>query len=132
MEQFYSILQSNPNTNDSNVLKKQGNLLYESHDSLRENFEASWARADQIVEYVQSLEPFGVYGSRMMGGWFGGSILIMVDKTRQQEIIDHLEKWFVDSFRRKTKILQFSSSTGTEVSNITKEEIPASINYLFR
>ena len=73
----------------------------------------------------------GVYGSRMMGGGFGGSILFMVDKTRQQEIIDNLEKWFVQSFRRKTTIFQFTSSTGTDITNISKDEVPSAIQYLF-
>lgn len=132
VKEFYSVLQSNQNANDPNVFKKLGSLLYESHDSLKDNFEASWTRADQIVEYAKGLESMGVYGARMMGGGFGGSILLMVDKTRQQEIIDNLEKWFVQSFRRKTTIFQFTSSTGTETTNISKDEVPSAIRYLFR
>ena len=131
VKEFYSLLQSNRNVNNPNTFKKLGSLLYESHASLKDNFEASWTRADQIVEYSKGLESMGVYGSRMMGGGFGGSILFMVDKTRQQEIIDNLEKWFVQSFRRKTTIFQFTSSTGTDITNISKDEVPSAIQYLF-
>ena len=131
VNKFFSILESSKNNNDSSVLPKLGSLLYESHESLKENFEASWNRADQIVEYVKKLAPLGVYGARMMGGGFGGSILLLVDQTKQVEIIKNLESWFFSTFKEKTTIFQFTSANGTEFNSISKDDVPDSIKYLF-
>ena len=46
-----------------------GRLMYESHDSLRQQFEVSCAELDQLVELARSVS--GVFGSRMTGAGFG-------------------------------------------------------------
>ena len=131
VEEFFSILESTKDHNDSSVLPKLGSLLYGSHKSLKENFDASWNRADQIVEYAKQLEPLGVYGARMMGGGFGGSILLLVNQTNQDEIIKNLQSWFFSIFKEKTNIFQFTSAKGTEYNSISKDDLPDSIKYLF-
>ncbi len=131
VKEFFSILQSVNGSKDPTVVKKLGALLYDSHTSLKENFEASWNRADQIVEYSRQLESLGVYGARMMGGGFGGSILLLVDEVRQDEIIKKLQEWFLNSFKEKTTIFQFNSSNGTEISSLSKDDVPHEIMYLF-
>ena len=52
-----------------------GTLLYESHASLRDDFEVSWPEADVAVEAARAA---GALGARMMGGGFGGSALALV------------------------------------------------------
>ena len=49
-----------------------GQLMYESHQSLRDDFEVSCDELDQLVELARSVE--GVYGSRMTGGGFGKDV----------------------------------------------------------
>jgi len=58
-----------------------GRLMYESHESLRDDFEVSCEELDQLVELARSVE--GVYGSRMTGGGFGKSFfeLSLCDHT---------------------------------------------------
>ncbi|HEX6324887.1 MAG TPA: galactokinase family protein [Vicinamibacterales bacterium] len=51
-----------------------GALLTESHASLRDDFEASLPAIDALVERAIS-EP-GVYGARLTGGGFGGSVVL--------------------------------------------------------
>jgi len=48
-----------------------GQLMYASHESLRNDFEVSCEELDQLVELARSVD--GVYGSRMTGGGFGKS-----------------------------------------------------------
>ena len=67
----------------------------------------------------------------MMGGGFGGSILLLVDQTKQVEIIKNLESWFFSTFKEKTTIFQFTSANGTEFNSISKDDVPDSIKYLF-
>lgn len=131
VREFSSLLHTIKNGNSPEVLKKLGSLLYDSHASLKDNFEASWNRADQIVDYTKTLKSLGVYGARMMGGGFGGSILIMVDSKKQEEIIKNLQTWFISTFKEKTTIFKFTSSNGTEIQSITNDEVPSSISYLF-
>ncbi len=52
-----------------------GQLLTESHASLRDDFEISWPEADAGVEAALAA---GAFGARMMGGGFGGSVLALV------------------------------------------------------
>lgn len=46
-----------------------GKLMYESHESLRDDFEVSCEELDQLVDLAKTVQ--GVYGSRMTGGGFG-------------------------------------------------------------
>jgi galactokinase len=51
-----------------------GRLLTRSHASLRDDFEVSWPQADVAVEAALSA---GAAGARMIGGGFGGSVLVL-------------------------------------------------------
>ena len=60
-----------------NASKEQlGQLLNESHASLR-NIGVSTPEVDEQVHAIQKMD--GVLGARMMGGGFGGMILVLVD-----------------------------------------------------
>ena len=54
-----------------------GNLLYEGHASLRDDFEVSVKEIDLIVDLASKTA--GVYGARLTGGGFGGSVVILTD-----------------------------------------------------
>jgi galactokinase len=53
-----------------------GRLMYESHRSLRDDFEVSCRELDVLVEAASGVA--GVLGSRMTGGGFGGSTVSLV------------------------------------------------------
>ena len=63
-----------------------GQLMNESHQSLRDNFEVSTQQMDEAVRNAQQTP--GVFGARMTGGGFGGCIVIVTDSTAN---IDSLE-----------------------------------------
>ena len=66
------------------ALADVGPLLTQSHASLRDDFEVSWPQADVAVDAALSA---GAAGARMLGGGFGGSVLILagVDDASQVE-----------------------------------------------
>jgi galactokinase len=53
-----------------------GQLMYQSHASLRDDYEVSCAELDLLVDLASSMR--GVYGARMMGGGFGGCTVNLV------------------------------------------------------
>jgi galactokinase len=57
-------------------LQAFGNLMLESHRSLRDDFEVSCYELDLMVDLAEKVE--GVYGTRMTGGGFGGCTIALV------------------------------------------------------
>ncbi len=56
-----------------------GQLMYASHDSLRDDYEVSCPELDLLVVLAKELGPDGgVIGSRMTGGGFGGCTVSLV------------------------------------------------------
>ena len=53
-----------------------GQLMNQSHESLRENYEVSCRELDAMVDAARKVP--GVYGSRMTGAGFGGCTVSMV------------------------------------------------------
>ncbi|HKV07965.1 MAG TPA: galactokinase, partial [Thermoanaerobaculia bacterium] len=58
-----------------NDLPRLGKLLYASHESLRNDYEVSIPEIDLLVGLARE-EP-DVYGARITGGGFGGSVVIL-------------------------------------------------------
>lgn len=56
--------------------KKFGQLMIESHMSLRDDYNVSCEELDSLVELALEVE--GVLGSRMTGGGFGGCTVSLV------------------------------------------------------
>jgi galactokinase len=57
-------------------LRRMGELMADSHRSLRDDYEVSCAELDFLVE--AALKTPGVYGARMTGGGFGGCIVALM------------------------------------------------------
>jgi galactokinase len=55
--------------------EKVGDLVKKSHESLKNLFEVSTDEIDFLVDRINALE--NVYGARMIGGGFGGSIIVI-------------------------------------------------------
>lgn len=56
-----------------------GQLMYASHDSLRDDYEVSCAELDALVEIARSIgQGRGVVGTRMTGGGFGGCTVSLI------------------------------------------------------
>ena len=58
-------------------LRTAGQLMVESHASLRDDFATSTTQMDAAVEHYSQMP--GVYGVRMTGGGFGGCIVVLAD-----------------------------------------------------
>ena len=55
-----------------------GQLLFESHQSLRDDYQVSCEELDVLVELAQAQD--AVFGARMTGGGFGGCVVALIDR----------------------------------------------------
>ena len=75
-----------------------GLLMYESHRSLRNDYEVSCKELDLMVELASKVK--GVYGARMTGGGFGGCTVNLV--AREQ--VDNFKRVVAEGYAQQTKL----------------------------
>ena len=75
-----------------------GPILYESHESLRLDFAVSCRELDCLVELAAGMPQ--VIGARMMGGGFGGCVLVLTESVGIDDVEQHLSQGYADEFHR--------------------------------
>ncbi|MTJ82203.1 MAG: galactokinase [Telmatospirillum sp.] len=88
-----------------------GQLLGESHRSLRNDFQVSCRELDVMVELALSID--GVYGARMTGGGFGGCTVNLVEAGAVERFSDTVSKGFQEATGQKPVV--FSCLPGAAV-----------------
>jgi galactokinase len=74
----------------SGHIERFGELMFASHESSNINFENSTRYLDTLVELAKGLP--GVFGARLTGGGFGGSIVCLIQPEHAPEIIETVSK----------------------------------------
>jgi galactokinase len=69
---------------------EMGELLKQSHASLRDDFEVSTPNVDALVERACAID--GCFGARIMGAGFGGSILALVDRRQASRFAAEMQR----------------------------------------
>ena len=78
-----------------------GQLMYASHDSLRDDYEVSCKELDAVVEIAGSIGvKGGVCGCRMTGGGFGGCCVALV----RMDAVDTISKKIAADYKKQTGI----------------------------
>ena len=90
-----------------------GQLLYASHHGLQYLYEVSCNELDFLVE--QAKEHPDVFGSRMMGGGFGGCTLNLIKKDKATEFIDQVAQKYLVEFGTAIDVYQVNISNGTHI-----------------
>jgi galactokinase len=80
-------------------LTRFGQLMAESHRSLREDYEVSCRELDVLVEIASACE--GVYGARMTGGGFGGCTINLV----RSDSVESFQSRIAEAYERETGII---------------------------
>jgi len=94
-------------------MRQFGQLMFESHASLRDDFQVSCEELDVLVEAARGLE--GVYGARMTGGGFGGCAIILVAADRAGPIIEAIRRQFAERFGRTCPIFASRAVEGASL-----------------
>jgi len=76
----------------NNDAQKLGELMKQSHASLRDDFEISTTALDSMVTIAQT-QP-GCYGARMTGGGFGGCAVALVQSAAVSQFIVTVEQQY--------------------------------------
>ena len=83
----------------ANDMVKLGQLMGESHDSMRDDFEITIPEIDYLVELAQvAIGKNG--GTRMTGGGFGGCIVCLVPNEK----VEALRQLIADNYEKQTGI----------------------------
>ncbi len=90
-----------------------GELMLESHGSLREDYEVSVPELDFLVEQATTVK--GVYGARMTGGGFGGCIVALVQPRAVEPLRSHLTRTYMEKFGKKPASFVTSATAGVSV-----------------
>lgn len=88
-----------------------GPLLDASHESLRDDFEVSCPELDVLVGLA--VESPRVVGARMMGGGFGGSVIVLVQSAAIEDLEEHLQIGYADAFHKSPEFYRVRSVDGT-------------------
>jgi galactokinase len=84
-------------------LKAAGQLFYASHKSMREDYQVSIPEIDLMIELCQAQA--SVFGARLTGGGFGGSIVALTQKDQGAKTAALVVKKYQEATGQKATIL---------------------------
>lgn len=77
-------------------LQRLGKYLFETHAGLKDQYAVSCVELDLLVDTARQMA--GVYGARLMGGGFGGCVLMLAETQQIPFILDQLADRFKQQF----------------------------------
>jgi len=87
-----------------------GELMFGSHQSLRDDYQVSCPELDLIVETARGCR--GVYGARMTGGGFGGCAILLAEVGQAQTITTTVQQAFAAAFGHECPIFATTATQG--------------------
>ena len=96
-----------------------GECMYESHESLRNDFEVSCDELDTMVEIARKIGPGGgVYGARMTGGGFGGCAVMLVAEDHASSFIEQLQTKYEQETGITPEVFRAQPAQGAHVIDL--------------
>ncbi len=94
-------------------LKAFGELMYDSHQSLRDYYEVSCGELDHLVNFSQQFE--GCIGSRMTGAGFGGCCIAIVKSARVSSFETSIKESYFRKFGIYPTVFPCQISSGVQL-----------------
>ena len=91
-------------------LRTFGELMAQSHRSLRDDYQVSCAELDTMVE-IAAHAP-GVYGSRMTGGGFGGCTISLVQEEHVEAFREAIARRYSEAVGREAAVYISGAADG--------------------
>lgn len=95
-------------------LKTFGELMYGSHQGLSSKYEVSCPELDFLVNFSKE-KPY-IYGSRMMGGGFGGCTISIIEEDEIETYVSMVSKAYKEQFNIDLKAFPVLPSEGTTIT----------------
>lgn len=95
-------------------IQKFGKLMYQSHYGLKDLYEVSCTELDFLVKLTERKD--FVYGSRMMGGGFGGCTINIIEEDKIDGFIREVTETYNKEFQIQPDFIIVSPSEGTVVT----------------
>lgn len=99
-------------------LKEFGKLMYNSHEGLQHKYEVSCPELDFLVDYSRDKD--FIYGSRMMGGGFGGCTLNLIEQDKIDSYVEEVAAAYFKKFNIKLDAISVSPDAGTQIEKTIK------------
>ena len=96
-------------------LEKLGQLLNESHKSLKEDYEVTGIELDTLAEVSQKQD--GCLGARMTGAGFGGCAIALVHKDKIDSFIENVQSEYEKTIGYKAGFFQCETGDGVSRNN---------------
>lgn len=94
-------------------IRKLGELMYETHDGLSNEYDVSCDETDFLVNAVR--QDSRVAGARMMGGGFGGCTLNIIESGHEEDVILQVGDAYSRQFGISLKAYLVHLSDGTSI-----------------
>lgn len=94
----------------ANEAEALGKLMYESHVSLRDDFEVSSDALNSIVEIAMTQE--GCFGARMTGAGFGGCAVALVEKSAVEAFCKAVSEKYTEETGHQPNIYASGAAQG--------------------
>jgi galactokinase len=98
---------------DHRHYEQAGELMIESHRSLRDDYEVSCPELDFLADEAMNVK--GVYGARMTGGGFGGCIVALCQPRAVEGLTDHLRAAYKRKFNIDPTVFPTTATAGASV-----------------
>ncbi len=106
VEQAFFALQNND-------IQQFGELMYRSHEGLRDEFEVSCNELDLLYNIAKNSED--VVGARMMGGGFGGCTINIVKRDKLGTFSENISKAYQKATGIRPEIMVMKIDEGTSI-----------------
>lgn len=98
---------------ENDNLSEFGELMYQSHEGLKNNYEVSCKELDFLVDQTKKIN--GVIGARMMGGGFGGCTVNLIKSKEITEIVSKIKENYKSNFGINLKAIIAKPGSGIKV-----------------
>ncbi|PWB21935.1 galactokinase [Flavobacterium sp. HTF] len=96
---------------DNGNIELLGELLFETHYGLSQEYAVSCAELDMLVDTAKADD--AIVGSRLMGGGFGGCTINLIKKGHENEVKNKFSNLYLDTFGIELKFYDVKISNGT-------------------
>jgi galactokinase len=100
-------------------LKTFGAFMYKTHEGLAKDYEVSCRELDFLVEILK--DNSNVYGSRMMGGGFGGCTINIIENNAIESISKKVKVEYKERFGLEANIYVTKISGGTNIVEVEED-----------